>query len=126
MLNMMNLPSEATQTGIVTLLILVMQAANAYIARKSAKQVVKKIDENTAVNVEALNVANGHNEKIAVVTEIATQAAAASLETIMSAIQQNAREIAEIKATSEETRRLVQVRLAQAGGAASAATNTGA
>jgi transaldolase len=34
-----------------------------------------KIDENTAVNVEAIRVANGHNEKIAELTQTVARAA---------------------------------------------------
>ena len=33
------------------------------------QRIKEKIDENTAVNAEAIRVANGHNEKIATLTE---------------------------------------------------------
>ena len=36
---------------------------------KREQRINQKIDENTAVNVEAIRVANGHNEKIANLTE---------------------------------------------------------
>lgn len=36
---------------------------------KREQRINQKIDENTAVNVEAIRVANGHNEKIASLTE---------------------------------------------------------
>lgn len=75
------------------------------------QKVVTKINENTAVNVEALNVANGHNEKIAKVTEIATNTAAASLETIMDALRENEKKLVLLQAATEETRRLVEMRV---------------
>ncbi len=112
-----------------------MQRWDAYRAKQRAGVVVakieetkavaiQKIEENTLMNAEALNVANGHNEKIAVVTEIATQTAVANMNDVMAALRQNAHEIALVKATSEETRRLVQMRLAQTG--LNAPPNTGA
>jgi Tfp pilus assembly major pilin PilA len=90
---------------IATILVLAVQQ---YLNKQN---VVAKINENTAVNVEALSVANGHNEKIAKVTEIATETAAASLETIMDALRQNAKELALLKAATDETRRLVEMRV---------------
>jgi hypothetical protein len=76
-------------------------------------EMVAKIDANTEISVKAFDVANNVNEKIATVAASTKATGELSMLEISKAIAEMAREIANIKATGEETRRMVQLRLGE-------------
>jgi hypothetical protein len=53
------------------------------------RRITEKINENTAVNVEAIKVANGHNEKIASLTETVARTAGDGLKEVHVTIDRN-------------------------------------
>lgn len=75
--------------------------------KKNAKHLSAKIDENTKVSVNAFNEANGVNAKIA----DAKTANNDALSDLSKAVADLTKAVASIQATSDETRRMVQLRL---------------
>lgn len=78
--------------------------------RKQA-EVVGKVDESTVASTKAVDVANHVTEKLTSVAAQADQNAVASMAIVMVKLDEHSKEIAAIRATGEETRRMVQVRI---------------
>jgi uncharacterized membrane protein YhiD involved in acid resistance len=72
--------------------------------KANSDKLATKIDENTDISVKAFDVANNVNAKIATVAVQANDHAITSMNDVM-------KELASLKATAEETRRLLHLRV---------------
>lgn len=62
--------AEKFVSGIGAVAAIVLPALVLYFQKRNAKNLISKVDASTEASKTALNVANGHNEKIANLTEI--------------------------------------------------------